>query len=344
MDNRTVDSGANQDLNGTAPPVARHAEAAPPDGAAMVTLIERSVVLLLVVGLLIGVAAVLRPFTTAILFGATLAIAVWPLRQAMIGWGLRRGLTAAILLLLALLVVVLPVLTLAPAMSEHLGAGIQRVQTYFATAPEHPAWFASVPLFGTRLERVWDEVARAGGNVRAVLEPYSATVQEVLLTAAQALADSVLMAGTGSPSATDDKRGQVRDVACGAASDLRIAPRGWISNSSRPCLRASSIVSNSAAAGAGTFSPSICARARIRSDRATMPTSLPSRRTGTRLMPLLCISVATSRASMVSGTLMQPGDLTALTLCRSAQTPSRKLCARWNPSASMSSHRACFSV
>src|SRR3954454_19676425 len=192
MDNRTVDSGANQDLNGTAPPVARHAEAAPPDGAAMVTLIERSVVLLLVVGLLIGVAAVLRPFTTAILFGATLAIAVWPLRQAMIGWGLRRGLTAAILLLLALLVVVLPVLTLAPAMSEHLGAGIQRVQTYFATAPEHPAWFASVPLFGTRLERVWDEVARAGGNVRAVLEPYSATVQEVLLTAAQALADSVL--------------------------------------------------------------------------------------------------------------------------------------------------------
>ncbi|MFL5280428.1 MAG: AI-2E family transporter, partial [Rhodopila sp.] len=86
----------------------------------------------------------------------------------------------------------LPVLTLAPAMSGHLGAGIQRVQRYFATAPEHPAWFASVPLFGTRLERVWDEVARAGGNVRAVLEPYSATVQEVLLTAAQALADSVL--------------------------------------------------------------------------------------------------------------------------------------------------------
>src|SRR3954451_280842 len=133
MDNRTVDSGANQDLNGTPPPVARHAEAAPPDGAAMVTLIERSVVLLLVVGLLIGVAAVLRPFTTAILFGATLAIAVWPLRQAMIGWGLRRGLTAAILLLLALLGVVLPVLTLAAVRAApradaraHVGAGHER--------------------------------------------------------------------------------------------------------------------------------------------------------------------------------------------------------------------------
>src|SRR3954468_12071174 len=113
----------------------------PSNSLGMVTLIERSIVLLLVIGLLIGVAAVLRPFTTAILFGATLAIAVWPLRQAMIGWGLRRGLPAAVLLL----VVVLPVLTLAPAMSGHLGAGIQRVQRYFATAPEHPAWFASVP-------------------------------------------------------------------------------------------------------------------------------------------------------------------------------------------------------
>jgi hypothetical protein len=52
----------------------------------MVTLIERSIVLLLlVVGLLIGLGAVLRPFTTAVLFGTTLAIAAWPLRQAIIG-------------------------------------------------------------------------------------------------------------------------------------------------------------------------------------------------------------------------------------------------------------------
>jgi predicted PurR-regulated permease PerM len=155
-------------------------------------LIERSVVLLLVVGLLIGVAAVLRPFTTAILFGTTLAIAAWPLRQALIGWGFRRGAAAVILLLLALLIVALPVLAVAPAMTGHLTGGIQRVQAYFATAPEQPAWLASVPFLGARIGRVWDEVARTGGNLRTVLEPYSTTVQGVLLTAAQALADSVL--------------------------------------------------------------------------------------------------------------------------------------------------------
>jgi hypothetical protein len=48
----------------------------------MMKLIEYSIVLLLVVGLLVGVLTVLWPFTTAILFGATLTIATWPLRQA----------------------------------------------------------------------------------------------------------------------------------------------------------------------------------------------------------------------------------------------------------------------
>jgi predicted PurR-regulated permease PerM len=164
----------------------------PSDSPGTVTLIERSIVLLLVVGLLIGVAAVLRPFTTAILFGTTLAIAIWPLRQTMIGWGLGHGLTALCLLLLSLLIVALPVLAVAPALTEHLTAGIQRIQAYFAATPEQPAWFASVPILGARLGRVWNEVAQAKGNLRITLEPYSETVRQILLTAAQALADSVL--------------------------------------------------------------------------------------------------------------------------------------------------------
>ena len=41
-------------------------------------LLERAILLLLFAGLLIGVLAVLRPFATAIMFGAILAIAAWP--------------------------------------------------------------------------------------------------------------------------------------------------------------------------------------------------------------------------------------------------------------------------
>ena len=46
-----------------------------PDDTARVALIERSILVLLVVGLLIGVLSVVKPFTTAILFGAALATA-----------------------------------------------------------------------------------------------------------------------------------------------------------------------------------------------------------------------------------------------------------------------------
>src|SRR4051794_39921769 len=70
-------------------------------------LIERSITLLLVVVLLIGVLAILKPFAAAILFGATLAIAAWPLRQRLIRRGFGSKAAAALLLLLSLVVIVL---------------------------------------------------------------------------------------------------------------------------------------------------------------------------------------------------------------------------------------------
>lgn len=155
-------------------------------------MIERSIVLLLVIGLLVGVGAVLRPFVTAILFGAVLAIAAWPLRRAMLRHGLGRGLAASLLLLGSVVVVALPVLVMAPAMTEQVGQVLQRTQDYFAAAPAQPAWLAGVPLAGERLARVWSEVARVEGDLAAAMAPYSGTIRQTLVTAARALADSVV--------------------------------------------------------------------------------------------------------------------------------------------------------
>ena len=93
-------------------------------------MIERSILALLLVGLLIGVIAVVKPFTTAILFGAALATAAWPMRQALVRRGLGRGAAAALLLLLSLVLVVLPLLAFAPHLAEQLVSGAQRVQSY----------------------------------------------------------------------------------------------------------------------------------------------------------------------------------------------------------------------
>jgi predicted PurR-regulated permease PerM len=163
-----------------------------PDVTARVALIERTILVLLVVGLLIGVLAIVKPFTTAILFGAVLATAAWPMRQALIQRGIGRGLTATLLLLLSLLLIVLPMLVMAPHLAEQLGQGIERAQSYFAATPQPPAWITGLPLFGRRLGAAWDRVVEAQGNLHTLAEPYTANLEQVMIAVARALADSML--------------------------------------------------------------------------------------------------------------------------------------------------------
>jgi predicted PurR-regulated permease PerM len=171
---------------------------APGDGAGAAApigttqLLERAFLLLLFAGLLLGILAVLRPFTTAILFGAILAIAAWPLRDFLLRRGLKRGLAATLLLLLALAVVALPLMAVAPGLGERLTQGAGRLQDYLAGAPQLPSWLAGLPIIGVRLARIWDKVLLAEGDIRTVVEPYSDALRQVLVDAAAALGQSVL--------------------------------------------------------------------------------------------------------------------------------------------------------
>src|SRR3954449_8186190 len=144
----------------------------PPAVIGNTQLIERAVMLLLFAGLLLGVLAVLQPFATAILFGTILAIAAWPLRDFLLRRGLTRGLTATLLLLLALAVVGLPLLAVAPGLAEHLAQGGRPVQAYLNSAPQVPPGLASLPVVGERLTGAWNQTMLAEGGLRAVLEPY----------------------------------------------------------------------------------------------------------------------------------------------------------------------------
>src|SRR3954447_20142218 len=163
-----------------------------PDVTTRVALIERSILVLLVVGLVIGVLAIVKPFTTAILFGAALATAAWPMRQALVRHGLGGGPPAALLLLCSLVLIVLPMLVMAPHLADQLGQGMNRVEAYFAATPEQPAWIRGLPLIGRRLAAVWDRVVEAQGNLRILAEPYTAYLEQVMIGAARALADSVV--------------------------------------------------------------------------------------------------------------------------------------------------------
>src|SRR5215475_11843616 len=132
-------------------------------------LLERAVLLLLFAGLVLGIVTVLRPFATAVLFGMILAIAAWPLRDLLLRHGLKRGLVATLLLVLALAVVVLPLLALAPDLGERLTQGAGRLRDYFAGAPQIPSWLAGLPFVGDRLASLWDKVLLAKGDISTLL-------------------------------------------------------------------------------------------------------------------------------------------------------------------------------
>ena len=155
-------------------------------------LLERAFLLMLFAGLLVGILAVLRPFTTAILFGTILAIAAWPLRDFLVRLGLKPGLAATLLVLLALAFVALPLMAVAPGLTEHLTQGARRLHDYFANAPQVPAWLAGLPVVGEPLAKIWDQAIVAEGQIGTVLEPYSAALRQVLVEAGGALAASVL--------------------------------------------------------------------------------------------------------------------------------------------------------
>jgi hypothetical protein len=87
-------------------------------------------------------------------------------------------------------IVVLPMLAFTPHLADQMVRGTQRVQSYFAATLERPAWIGAVPLVGRRLGAVWDRVVEVKGNLRALPEPDTANLEQIMIGAAPALADS----------------------------------------------------------------------------------------------------------------------------------------------------------
>lgn len=163
-----------------------------PQGAT-VALIERVLVLALLAALLLGVAEVLRPFITAILFGTILAVAAWPLRERLVRAGMARAAAAMTLLALALAVLVLPSLAIAPGLTQQISHGGSHLAGMLAALPPHaPDWLSSQPLVGDQISSLWDDVASGGFDVVGALAPYSARLRGALVAVATGLADSLL--------------------------------------------------------------------------------------------------------------------------------------------------------
>ena len=168
----------------------------PSEGAARaetVRLVERAAVLLLLALLLLGVLRVLQPFAVAILFGTFIAIGTWPLRAWLVRLGLRRPVAAGLMLVLLILLVVLPVLAMAPGLTEQMHAGAAMARDALAQIPATPpVWLATLPVIGDDIEGAWPQIKAAQSDIRSVLAPYSDAIGKAAIGLGGAVVDSLV--------------------------------------------------------------------------------------------------------------------------------------------------------
>ncbi len=134
---------------------------------------------LFILGLTAGSLFILRPFLTAMVGAATIAISTWPLLIRLERrWGGRRGLAVAGMMGLLAIAILAPLYFGAVATVQSAGALTTWVRDLpNKTLPPLPERLASAPLLGPRLQKAWGEVAAGGGEaLRARVSVHSGAI------------------------------------------------------------------------------------------------------------------------------------------------------------------------
>lgn len=151
----------------------------------------------LMLGLVVGCLAVLKPFFTAILFSLVIAIPTWPyfrwLRRLLRG----RGAPASLLGCLAvLLLIISPAALLSLSVAEGVSWLLEMSRHWFADGPpEPPAWLARVPWIGDQLQDYWRRLASNTGEVQQLLARYFEPMRSFAVSAGKVFGAGLLQIG-----------------------------------------------------------------------------------------------------------------------------------------------------
>lgn len=144
---------------------------------------DRLLVQILLLALFGACLWVLTPFISALLWGAILAYASWPLMRHLTRWlGGRESLAAGILTLCWMLLVVLPLVWLGFNLADHIRDATVFIRDVRVDGlPAAPSWLAGIPLVGERLVTLWDTLDQQGVAMLASAKPYLGQVGNFLL-------------------------------------------------------------------------------------------------------------------------------------------------------------------
>ncbi|QKZ07626.1 AI-2E family transporter [Pseudomonas eucalypticola] len=137
---------------------------------------------------------VLAPFISALLWGAILAYASWPLMRLLTRWlNGRETLAASILTLGWILLVILPLVWLGFNLADHIRDAIAFVRDVQVDGlPAAPDWLVSVPLAGPRLAAWWDTLDQQGAALMVSVKPYLGQVGNWLLARSAQIGGGIL--------------------------------------------------------------------------------------------------------------------------------------------------------
>ena len=144
---------------------------------------DRLLVQILLLALFGACVWVMLPFWSALIWGAVLAFASWPLMHVLTRWlGGRESLAALVLTLCWILLVALPLVWLGFNLADHVREAtgfIKGVQV--GGLPDPPSWLGSVPFVGERLVGYWTTIGQQGTEMMASIKPYLGEVGNWLL-------------------------------------------------------------------------------------------------------------------------------------------------------------------
>ena len=155
---------------------------------------ERFAVAFAALLLVIGCYLVVRPFLTAFIWGAIIAVSTRGIYEKVVKLVRgKRGLAAALtslalvaILLVPITIVALKVVTAVPPLGDRLDEMLQ------TGLHEPPSWLAGIPIVGKNADAQWRIYAADPERLRAALRPYWKPVKDFVLTAVGGLSLGIL--------------------------------------------------------------------------------------------------------------------------------------------------------
>lgn len=151
-----------------------------------------AVLLLALLGL--GSLLVLWPFLSPLAWSVILVSSTW----GAFAWfdrllGRRRLLSASLMTLWVTLVVLVPVITLAFALSDDMAALSQMISNWVREGlPDAPDWLANLPLIGPSVHRYWQQFAHDGQKLTQELAKLAAPAQNIAIVAGRVVGRGVV--------------------------------------------------------------------------------------------------------------------------------------------------------